>query len=372
MFYKSNGRLDKITSGGNTTHYNYNARGQLETVGSQNGTANGDLLYGYDNYGNRTLKDKRIGANTYETVCYGYTRGNLLESVQEFNGNGVKDIYYSYNYQGVRYKKEVGYGPNKVTTYYYFDGDKLLGEDKVFYNGQTDKLRYFYDIDGLSSLMYKNGNSDWQYYSYVRDALQNIVAIVHDYDVRARYTYDCFGNCTVKNTNGTTNITASFIGNINPFRWKSHYYDADTDIFRNGTGLYYIDGHFYDPETSLFLNAADMSVVVENALSPVGLDRNGLGCVNAIEFFVAPYNIATIIPLVSSPFYVPPTSAQEQKKQSVWWKPSTWDVNWKLIGSLALMTAGLVIALFSPVGKSVGIGLMMIDGVRASPGHPLM
>ena len=40
----------------------------------------------------------------------------------------------------------------------------------------------------------------------------------------------------------------AFIGNINPFRYRSYYYDFETN-------LYYLETRYYDPETGRFINA---------------------------------------------------------------------------------------------------------------------
>ena len=40
---------------------------------------------------------------------------------------------------------------------------------------------------------------------------------------------------------------ASFIGNLNPFRYRAYYYDTET-------GLYYLQSRYYDPEVGRFLN----------------------------------------------------------------------------------------------------------------------
>ena len=48
------------------------------------------------------------------------------------------------------------------------------------------------------------------------------------------------------------------IGNINPFRWKGHYFDTES-------GLYYANGSYYDPEVGLHVDAMPVSSLIENA-----------------------------------------------------------------------------------------------------------
>ena len=60
------------------------------------------------------------------------------------------------------------------------------------------------------------------------------------------------------------NYTADNIGDLNPIRYRSYYYDVET-------GLYYLNSRYYDPEVGRFINA-DTTDVLENAQ----YDINGL------------------------------------------------------------------------------------------------
>ena len=71
------------------------------------------------------------------------------------------------------------------------------------------------------------------YLSLSKELLRGQTAIYKDDALVAKYAYDAYGNCTVLNPDGTTNTTKTFIGNINPFRYRSYYFDIET-------GLYYI------------------------------------------------------------------------------------------------------------------------------------
>ena len=62
-----------------------------------------------------------------------------------------------------------------------------------------------------------------------------------------KYVYDAWGNHKVLNPNGTENTAEDFIGNINPIRYRSYYYDVET-------GLYYLNARYYDPETCRFIS----------------------------------------------------------------------------------------------------------------------
>ena len=62
-----------------------------------------------------------------------------------------------------------------------------------------------------------------------------------------RYEYDAYGNHKVYDSSGNENKNANFIGNINPIRYRSYYYDVET-------GLYYLQTRYYDPEFGRFIS----------------------------------------------------------------------------------------------------------------------
>ena len=78
------------------------------------------------------------------------------------------------------------------------------------------------------------------------------------------YTYNAWGEHKVLNPDGTENTAADFIGNLNPFRYRSYYYDTET-------GLYYLKTRYYDPETGRFLNADDISYLDPHTVNGLNL-----------------------------------------------------------------------------------------------------
>ena len=77
-------------------------------------------------------------------------------------------------------------------------------------------------------------------YIHRTDIQGNIIAILDsDGDVVVEYKYDAWGNQLA-----TGNST---LASINPFRYRSYYFDTET-------GLYYLQTRYYDPETGRFLN----------------------------------------------------------------------------------------------------------------------
>jgi len=152
---------------------------------------------------------------------------------------------YKYDSNGLRVQKNgiVYYNLNGRIIY-----EKLADSSTIFYN---------YDQDGLTSLTYKkyaNGTYTTATY-YIRKNLQgDIIALHRLIDnllvLTCKYRYDAWGRCTVLNPDGTVNTDPTFIGNINPIRYRGYYYDTET-------GLYYLQSRYYDPETGRFINADD-------------------------------------------------------------------------------------------------------------------
>ena len=93
---------------------------------------------------------------------------------------------------------------------------------------------------------------------YEKDIEGNIIGI-YDMDSEgrvARYEYDAWGRSKVCNADGSENTSETFIGNINPFRYKSYYYDSETK-------LYYLISRYYDPETGRFISPDHMGYMAE-------------------------------------------------------------------------------------------------------------
>ena len=57
-----------------------------------------------------------------------------------------------------------------------------------------------------------------------------------------------------------SNTSPTFIGNINPFRYRGYYYDSET-------GFYYLQTRYYDPTICRFINADNYELVSQLASS---------------------------------------------------------------------------------------------------------
>lgn len=342
----ADGTTGKVES---TTTYFYNKFGQLLSL--TDGTT-----FSYDGYGNRVQRN-----HTGDDVSYEYKYGSMLTKVVR---RGVTSNY-NYNLDGVRCKKTVG----SVETKYYLDGNKILRE-----NGKND-LHYYYGKDGLIGFALTKNNVSKEFV-YVYDSQGNVTMVFsknNPSESFARYEYDAFGNCTVRDSNGAVNNSPDFIGNINPFRWKGFYFDEES-------GLYYANGSYYDPETGLYVDAAPMSTVIDNAFNTRSLDRNRPVCNNILELACNPSTIFNEVDLHADPTYDPESKLPDwlQRRHQRYSKYAEWlqwynDLHWGwklglgiafLLGAVAFTLASGggalgVLSMLAQVAIGVGVGIAM-------------
>ena len=163
---------------------------------------------------------------TYRGWTLTWTGGRRLASIA---GEGLTAAY-TYNADGVRTQKTV----NGVTTEYYLDGTSILRQVSG-----DDVLEFFYDTDSVLGFYY-NGTP----YYYLKNMQGDIVGILDSTGTQVvAYSYDAWGAPL-----SVTGTLADTLGQLNPFRYGSYYYDTET-------GLYYLNSRYYDAETGRFLNA---------------------------------------------------------------------------------------------------------------------
>ena len=111
---------------------------------------------------------------------------------------------------------------------------------------------YCYDANGqLYAVSYKaNSSTNAVTYYYAHNWRGDITSIYDgEGNMVAKYEYDAWGNVlTVTNSNNSEITDPNHIANLNPFRYRSYYYDSES-------GLYYLMSRYYDPVTHRFLNA---------------------------------------------------------------------------------------------------------------------
>ena len=123
---------------------------------------------------------------------------------------------------------------------------------------QTD---YYYDESG-NVFGFKRGNSE---YYYIRNGQGDIIGILDSSGTQiVSYVYDSWGKLvSVTDASGNDKSgDASFIGNLNPFRYRGYYYDTET-------GLYYLNSRYYDPEVGRWINADDTDILAIDQGTPI-------------------------------------------------------------------------------------------------------
>lgn len=180
----------------------------------------------YDGLGNPLT----IGSN----IAMSWINGRSLNSYTDSGKN--LNISYQYNQDGIRTKKIV----NGVTTDYFLEDRHIIYEEK-----NNEVIYYLYDLTGIIGLKY---NEDIYY--YVKNLQGDIVGILDSNQQQVvTYQYDSWGKVlSIKDNQGNEITDSNNIGIINPFRYRSYYYDTET-------GLYYLNSRYYHPVWGRFLNA---------------------------------------------------------------------------------------------------------------------
>ena len=141
-------------------------------------------------------------------------------------------------------------------TFEYSSDGKLLKS--------SDGLEFIYDLQGLAGVV-DNSDSTAKTYFYRKDAQGNIVALLDENGaVVVKYVYNAWGEHKVLNPDGTENISASFIGNINPFRYRGYYYDTSLK-------LYYLVTRYYDPVVGRFISQDSLEYADPDTINGLNL-----------------------------------------------------------------------------------------------------
>ena len=75
-----------------------------------------------------------------------------------------------------------------------------------------------------------------------------------------KYNYDAWGKCNTV----VLEESATDIANLNPFRYRSYYYDTETN-------LYFLKTRYYDPEIGRFMTIDDISYLDPDSINGLNL-----------------------------------------------------------------------------------------------------
>lgn len=269
--YFLNGNISHITENDKTTSYIYDNLGRLT---KENVSTEGETLYNYDRFSNRTTKiSKDISGNILSQTDYAYNKNNQLLS--EISGNRTTSYGYDINgnltfktytelsdvetggntftmgnilpayieeYQYDALNRLTAFNTNEISASYTYDGNGLRQSKTV--NGITEN--HVYDGQNIVksgnqlffrgiNLISRNVNGNKEFYSFnvhgdTTKLTNSTGSVLKD------YFYDAFGNQKTENANDT-----------NPFRYSGEYFDTET-------GLIYLRARYYDPSAGRFIS----------------------------------------------------------------------------------------------------------------------
>ncbi len=146
---------------------------------------------------------------------------------------GYGNNTFQYGADGIRCRK------NNI--HYTLDGSRILQE---YHEDTGETLTFYYGEKGVFGFRYRDANGAENDYFYRKNLFGDVLAIYNANGQRiANYRYDAWGY-HIPEDDDDENLA---IKNINPFRYRSYYYDTETC-------LYYLESRYYDPELCRFLN----------------------------------------------------------------------------------------------------------------------
>jgi len=275
--YDKLGNIISVANGTTTVSYEYDSLNQLTRVNDEK--AGKTITYSYTN-GNITEQKEyeyttgELGEPT-DTKTWSYTDSVWSDLLTDFNGtqisydeignplsigskqltwlgrqlqsiaDGENTIEYAYNGDGNRISKTV----NGVKTEFVYNGDILAGQ-----KSGNDTLVFMYDNNSDIFGFVLNGTE----YYYIKNAQNDVVAIADkDGNVLANYAYDSWGKVT--EITGNTALAEQ-----NPIRYRSYYFDFETE-------WYFLNTRYYSPDMCRFINADSVILGTAGALNGYNL-----------------------------------------------------------------------------------------------------
>ena len=243
--YDTAGNIRSITKNGTVTKsfgYTNPSWPDLLTSVTANGTTKDVLYEGQSQTSDVPSSGNPITYYNGKDYTFTWTKGRQLASAT-VDG---KQVSYTYDMSGVRTSKTVN-----GTTYNY---TTLSG--KVMRQQWGNKsLEFIYD-DGNQpfAMIYNDGSTSTLYY-YVLNAQGDVIALLNaNGTLAASYNYGAWGNYSVHGADGKKTTDPTFIGHINPLRYRGYYYDRETR-------LYYLQSRYYDFANCRFINNVPNSML---------------------------------------------------------------------------------------------------------------
>ena len=258
--------------------YNYTTGELGSAISTQAFTYNADKLTAF---GNKAITYNANGEMaSFDGWDYSWSKGKLSRMEKTIGGSSTwaikpnlpsnpsfpdsKAYTFTYNAVGQRVGMQYTYtqGSSSLSamqvgellshskTFTYDHAGRLMAESnsKTLYDIGTDNfyITYLYDGNTMIGMQYATATQSQRYY-YHRNMQGDVVGIYDtDGNMKVRYAYDAWGNCTIV-TDDTTDMN---LAKNNPIRYRGYYYDQNT-------GLYYLNARYYSPELRRFISPDD-------------------------------------------------------------------------------------------------------------------
>ena len=243
--YDTAGNIRSITKDGTVTKsfgYTNPSWPDLLTSVTANGTTKDVLYEGQSQTSDLPSSGNPVTYYNGKDYTFTWTKGRQLASTT-VDG---KNVTYTYDMSGVRTSKTVD-----GTTYNY----TTLSGKVMRQQWGSKSLEFVYDDDNQPFAMIYNDGSTSTLYYYVLNAQGDVIALLNaNGTLAASYNYGAWGNYSVHGADGKKTTDATFIGHINPLRYRGYYYDAET-------GFYYLQSRYYDFANCRFINNVPNSML---------------------------------------------------------------------------------------------------------------
>ena len=197
----------------------------------------------YDSYNNLTNLDN-------------YDITFLDGKITSLSFQDIDQVRYTYDVTGRRIKKEI-YNQNTLTydvINYVYLNDVLI---KEIHNDNT--ITYILDDTGVIGFKVKTATTENTYY-YAKNTQNDIIAIVdEELNEVANYIYDAYGNIV-----NIEAVNQNEIAKLNPYRYRSYYYDNETNLFL-------VSSRYYSPELCRFISPDDIEYLDAKSVNGLNL-----------------------------------------------------------------------------------------------------
>ena len=277
--YDNMGNISEIRENGIlTARYTYDSIGRL--VREDNKHSFTTTLYTYDNNGNILFKKNHaftlnnadyLEEMEYTVDTYKYDGDKLLSynsELFEYDAIGNPIKYRGKKATWSHGRRLVSYD---VNTFTYDARGRRIGKNNISFtydsNGnlikQTDgttTLEFIYDHTGVCAVVH-NGLT----YFYRKNAQGDIISLLDNAGkVSVYYRYNAWGSCDAVDADGAQITDPSHIGNLNPFRYRSYYYDVETH-------LYWVSSRYYSPELCRWISPDSIEYLDPQSINGLNL-----------------------------------------------------------------------------------------------------